>query len=130
MTRSRAPKGGAVAEFTNDGTFVKQIASNEASGHLQSPWGADLAPAGFGTFSNDLLVGNFSTGQIDAYNYFSGRFKGVLDISKNHPLKIPGLRTIHFGPGLGASGPKIAMLFTAGIDNGKDGLYGTITPGS
>ncbi len=26
-------------------------------------------PAGFGKFSNDLLVGNFSTGQIDAYNF-------------------------------------------------------------
>ncbi|MFI5457672.1 MAG: TIGR03118 family protein [Isosphaerales bacterium] len=125
----RGPKfqGGAVAEFTNDGTFVKQIASNGASGPLQSPWGVDQAPAGFGKFSNDLLVGNFSTGQIDAYN-FSGRFKGKLANPKGKPLTIPGLRTIHFGSGLGASGPKIALLFTAGIDNGNDGLYGTITP--
>jgi hypothetical protein len=34
--------------------------------------------------------------------------------------------TIHFGPGLGASGPKIAMLFTAGADD--YGLYGMIKP--
>jgi uncharacterized protein (TIGR03118 family) len=125
----RGPKfqGGAVAEFTNDGTFVKQIASNKTSGPLQSPWGAAQAPSGFGKFSNDLLVGNFSTGQIDAYN-FSGRFKGKLANPKGKPLTIPGLRTIHFGSGLGASGPKIALLFTAGIDNENDGLYGTITP--
>ncbi len=120
--------GGAVAEFNNDGTFVKQIASDTTpSGNLQSPWGAAQAPAGFGNFSNDLLVGNFSTGQIDAYN-FSGRFKGKLANPKGKPLTIPGLRTIHFGSGLGASGPKIALLFTAGNDHEKDGLYGTITP--
>ncbi len=58
----------------------------------------------------------------------SGRFKGKLDDPKGNPLTIPGLRTIHFGTGLGASGPKIALLFTAGIDNGNHGLYGTITP--
>ena len=116
-------QGGAVAQFTNGGTFVRQIATNGASGPLQSPWGAAQAPSGLGKFSNDLLVGNYNTGQIDAYN-FSGRFKGQL------PITIPGLRTIHFGSGLGPSGPKIAMLFTADIDNGTHGLYGAITFGT
>ena len=111
--------GGAVAEFNNDGTFFKQIDLDKtSSGRLQSPWGMDQAPAGFGKFGNDLLVGNVTTGQIDAYNA-SGVFQGPL------PLKITGLRTIHFGAGLGASKPKIALLFTA--DNGNQGLYGTIT---
>ena len=66
-----------------------------------------------------------SSGEIDAYNP-TGRFKGMLTDSNGKPLKIPGLRTIHFGTGLGASGPKIALLFTA--DQKNDGLYGTITP--
>jgi uncharacterized protein (TIGR03118 family) len=117
-------QGGAVAEFSNDGRFMRQIASNGASGPLQSPWGA----AEFSKTSKDLFVGNFSSGQIDRYNQ-AGVFKGMLTDSSGNPLTIPGLRTIHFGPGLGASGQtKIALLFTAGPDNGKDGLYGMITP--
>ena len=47
------------------------------------------------------------------------------DIQGKLPLKIAGLRTIHFGAGLGDSATKIALLFTA--DNGNQGLYGTIT---
>jgi uncharacterized protein (TIGR03118 family) len=117
-------QGGAVAEFFNDGRFMRQIASNGASGPLQSPWGA----AEFSKTSKDLFVGNFSSGQIDRYNQ-AGVFKGMLRDSNGNPLTIPGLRTIHFGPGLGASGhTKIALLFTAGPHNGKDGLYGMITP--
>ncbi len=132
-------QGGAVAEFSNDGTFMRLIASNGASGPLQSPWGmaaqlkrlgAAQAPTGFGgKLTTDLLVGNFSSGQIDAYNVKSGQFEGTLDDKNGNPLAIPGLRTIHFGPGLGASGhTKIAILFTADIDNGNHGLYGEITP--
>jgi uncharacterized protein (TIGR03118 family) len=116
-------QGGAVAEFSNDGRFMRQIASNGASGPLQSPWGA----AEFSKTSKDLFVGNYSSGQIDRYNQ-AGVFKGMLTDSNGNPLTIPGLRTIHFGSGLGASGPKIALLFTAGIDNENNGLYGTITP--
>jgi hypothetical protein len=32
---------------------------------LAAPWGLALAPAGFGPFSGDLLVGNFIYGQRD-----------------------------------------------------------------
>ena len=78
-SRIEAPTGvgGAVAEFTNGGTFVEQIAyDTTTSGYLQSPWGMDQAPESFGKFSNDILVGNFSTGQIDAYN-FRGTIQGT-----------------------------------------------------
>jgi uncharacterized protein (TIGR03118 family) len=129
--------GGAVAEFNNDGTFMTQVASDTTpSGNLQSPWGAAQITRGFGEYDNDLLVGNFSTGQIDAYNLSSGEFEGNLLNTNGTPLTIPGLRSIHFGPGLGDFGePKVALLFTAGLDvntAGIDqvyhGLYGTITP--
>jgi len=115
--------GGAVAEFTNGGTFVKQIAYNGVLGPLQSPWGV----AEFKNTSKDIFVGNFSSGQIDRYNVKSGQFEGTLDDKYGNPLTIPGLRTIHFGPGPGASGQtNAAILFTAGPNDGKDGLYGTI----
>jgi len=117
-------KGGAVAEFNTDGTFVKQIASNKKAGNLQSPWGVALAPSSFGKLSNDLLVGNFSSGRIDAYSS-NGKFKGQLDNTSKKPITIPGLWTLEFGNGLKA-GPTSSLLFTAGIDGESHGLFGTL----
>ena len=65
-----------------------------------------------------------SSGQIDAYNFTSGQFDGKLHNSDGTPLVIPGLRTIHFGPGLGISGQKTpkdaALLFTEDPFNGNN----------
>jgi uncharacterized protein (TIGR03118 family) len=116
-------KGGAVAEFNTNGTFVRQIAANKTSGNLQSPWGVALAPAGFGKFSNDLIVGNFSSGLIDAYTP-KGKFAGQLTTTANKKIKIPGLWTLAAGNGLQA-GPANSLLFTAGIDGQAHGLLGT-----
>jgi uncharacterized protein (TIGR03118 family) len=117
-------KGGAVAEFNTNGTFVRQIASNTGNGNLQAPWGVAMAPSGFGKFSNDLLVGNFGSGLIDAYTV-TGRFKGQLASTSGKPIKIPGLWALAFGNGLKA-GPTNSLLFTAGIDNQTHGLFGTL----
>jgi uncharacterized protein (TIGR03118 family) len=117
-------QGGAVAEFNTDGTFVRQIASNKTAGNLQSPWGVAVAPAGFGKFSNDLLVGNFGSGLIDAYSA-KGKFAGQLATTANKPIKIPGLWSLAFGSGLKA-GPTSSLLFTAGIDGQAHGLFGTL----
>jgi uncharacterized protein (TIGR03118 family) len=119
--------GGAIATFTNGGRFVGQLASNGNSGPLQGPYGLCQAPANWGEFSNDILVANTTTGQIEAYNG-QGTYKGQLDNSDGGPLTIPGLVTIHFGSGLGAPRPKIALLFTAGADDPSYGLYGMIKP--
>jgi len=136
-------QGGAVAVFTNDGTFLGQIACDTTErGDLQSPWGLAFIKRGFGEFSGDLLVGNFSSGQIDAYTVTvvnpkagkAGKVSAVLDGKLHNAagkvLEIPGLRAIHFGPGLGSGQTHVALLFTAeiDIDNGNLSLYGTITP--
>jgi uncharacterized protein (TIGR03118 family) len=115
--------GGVVAHFTNNGTFVGLI----GNGVLQSPYGMDQAPQGFGRFGGDILIGNFNTGQIDAYN-FGGNCQGQLDNPDGTVLTIPGLMSLHFGKGLGAGAPQIALLFTAAAPG--YGLYGTITPSS
>jgi uncharacterized protein (TIGR03118 family) len=135
--------GGAVAEFTSEGQFEKQFDSDTTmSGRLQSPWGAAVISelsaakaAGFGQYAPDVLVGNYSSGQIDAYNFTTGQFDGTLDAAGtpegDTPLVIPGLRTIHFGPGLGISGqkPHVALLFTEDPFNGNNvSIYGEITP--
>ena len=46
--------GGYVDEFDAGGNFIKRIATG---GPLSAPWGITLAPANFGSFSNDLLIG-------------------------------------------------------------------------
>jgi uncharacterized protein (TIGR03118 family) len=120
-------KGGAVAEFNPDGTFVRQIASNAPSGNLQAPWGVAVAPANFGGFSNDLLVGNFANGRINAFNPTNGKFLGQLDGTNRKPLADPGLWAISVGNG-GSAGSMSTLYFTAGINGEADGLLGAITP--
>ena len=55
---------GVVDEFDTDGNLISRIATH---GQLNAPWGVARAPANFGPFSGDLLIGNFGDGQINAY---------------------------------------------------------------
>ena len=52
---------GFVDRFDLNGIFLQRLISN---GALNAPWGLAIAPANFGLFSNDLLVGNFGDGHI------------------------------------------------------------------
>ena len=142
--RSPNYQGGAIAVFGNDGTFLGQIASDTAAFDgtvgtvLQSPWGLAVINQTFGQFSaDDLFVGNFSSGHIYAYTVTvqngkaSGQYAGELLNKDGSVLTIPGLRTIHFGPGLGSGRTHVGLLFTGGNDKSGDGnvsLYGEITP--
>ena len=65
------PGRGFVDAFTLDGRFAAPIASR---GPLNAPWGLAVAPASFGRFGGDLLVGNFGDGKIHAYRSFFGFF--------------------------------------------------------
>src|SRR6185437_3388450 len=56
---------GAVDVYNADGQLQQRLIQH---GHLDDPWGIALAPANFGKFSGDLLVGNFGDGHINAYN--------------------------------------------------------------
>ena len=48
------PGQGTVAVFNTSGAFLKRLISGS---RLASPWGLAMAPASFGQFSGDLLVG-------------------------------------------------------------------------
>ena len=50
------------------------------------PWGIVLAPSSFGSFSNDLLIGNFGNGEILAYDATTDMFLGTLDGANGQPL--------------------------------------------
>lgn len=67
------PGNGFVSVFDLNGNFQKRLISN---GNLNSPWGITIAPSNWGTFSSDLLVGNFGDGRINAYD-LNGSFLGA-----------------------------------------------------
>ncbi len=116
--------GGFVDIFNTDGTFVKRFATG---GALEAPWGITLAPSNFGQFGNDLLIGNFGNGEINAYDPATGAWLGTIDGTNNQPLVNDFLWSLDFRTG-GANVNTDALYFTAGIDNQAGGLFGDITP--
>jgi uncharacterized protein (TIGR03118 family) len=119
-----AAKGeGAVAVFSKSGA----LKSMTIGGQLASPWGIALAPAGFGEFGGDLLVGNFSSADpvIDAFNPNTWAFEGSIAINDGGQLP-GGLWSLSFGGG-GNDGNPNTLFFTDGLDGEKEGLFGAIT---
>ncbi|RZI40687.1 TIGR03118 family protein [Herbaspirillum sp. HC18] len=113
---------GYVNVFDPNGKFIRRIASK---GQLNAPWGIAFAPAGFGEFSNRLLIGNFGDGTINAYDLATGNFVGTLKGSDHQPIKIDGLWGLAFGNGY-AGQPVNSLFFTAGPGDEEHGLYGRI----
>jgi uncharacterized protein (TIGR03118 family) len=116
---------GFVSAFATDGTFLGRVASRD---ELNAPWGLAWAPAGFGRFSGDLLVGNFGDGRINAFRW-TGRHweeQGHLKGANHRAISIDGLWGIGFGNGAG-SGPTTTLYFAAGPGGEAHGLFGSIT---
>src|SRR5262249_27516092 len=88
---------GLVDVFDVQGTLQKHLIVS--GGKLNAPWGLALAPANFGTYSNDLLVGNFGDGVINAFDPGTGAFVGTLADANGQPFANPGLWGIAFGNG-------------------------------
>jgi uncharacterized protein (TIGR03118 family) len=123
---ARGTPGGFVAVYDASGALLQNI--NDP--HLNAPWGVALAPAGFGDFGGDLLVGNFGSGMIDAFNPTTGAFAGVLMNSSGVPIVNSGLWALEFrtpvtGNANTGSDPN-TLFFVAGINNEADGLFGRI----
>ena len=114
---------GRVDVFTLQGKLLQRAHS---TGVLNAPWGLAIAPAGFGSFAGDLLVGNFGDGAIDAYDPETGDFEGALTNEDGNPIRIDGLWTLRFGNGV--FGTPRSLVFTAGIADEAHGLLGTIVP--
>ena len=102
-------------------------------GHLQhgdwfnAPWGVVWTTRDFGEFSNAILVGNFRSGWIAAFNGFTHKFVGFLRNPDDSLVTIDGLWSLTFGND-GGAGPANTLFFTAGINNETNGLFGTLTP--
>jgi uncharacterized protein (TIGR03118 family) len=121
---------GFIDAFDTSGTFLRRFASQ---GTLNSPWGMAVAPADFGEFSNDLLVGNFGDGRINAFDPTTGTFLGQLSSPGGTPITIGtatskvGLWGLAFGNG-GTAGSAHTLFFAAGINDEADGLFGALQP--
>lgn len=116
------PGLGVVDVYTPNGDFIRRIA---AGGALDAPWGIALAPAGFGEFSNQLLVGNFGDGRINAFSPTTGTALGTLRDTAGKPIRIDGLWGMQFGNGL-ANQPVNTLFFAAGPADESHGLYGRL----
>jgi uncharacterized protein (TIGR03118 family) len=113
---------GFVDAYTPSGVLVRRVGTR---GPLDSPWGLTIAPAGFGRFAGDLLVGNFGDGRIHAYDLATGRLAGTLNDTSGQPISIDGLWGLL--PGNGTSAPADQVWFSAGPGGEAHGLLGLLS---
>ena len=122
------PGNGFLDVYNTDGQLLYHLISG---GALNSPWGIAIAPSYFGDFSNDILVGNFGDGRINAYDPLSGQWMGNLKDVYGDDIEIDGLWALQVGNG-GKGGDTWALYFTAGIAGPDEveshGLFGVIQP--
>ncbi|ADW69688.1 TIGR03118 family protein [Granulicella tundricola] len=124
-----APGNGVVSIFDLTGTFVARAVTG---GNLNAPWGVAIAPASFGIFSKDLLVGNFGDGLINVYDPKTFAYLGQLIDGTGKPLAyaslwdlLPGGTAIPGGTTVSAGDPS-TVFFTAGLAGEKHGLLAGI----
>jgi uncharacterized protein (TIGR03118 family) len=115
---------GAIAVFDESGNLLQTI----IGGELAAPWGIALAPASFGAFGDDLLVGNFSfvASEINAFDPMTGAFQGTIPVDPGSGNTPGGLWSLLFGIG-GMNGDPNTLYFTDGIDGETRGLFAALT---
>ena len=116
---------GYVSVFDSTGKLLQSLVAGGSGSLLNSPWGLAIAPATFGKFANDLLVGNFGDGLINAYDPTNGAFLGTLQDPNGKNIALQGLWSLYFGNG-GNGGAKDTLYFTAGPGGQKHGILGSI----
>jgi uncharacterized protein (TIGR03118 family) len=114
---------GYVEIFTPSGSPIGHL---EHGSWLNSPWGVVWTPRDFGVFSNSILVGNFGSGWIAAFNGFTHKFIGFVKNTDDTLLTIDGLWSLTFGNGA-AAGPSTTLYFSAGPAQESHGLFGALT---
>jgi uncharacterized protein (TIGR03118 family) len=135
------PNTGFISVFDVNGNFVKRAITG---GNLNSPWGMALAPAGFGIYGGDLLVGNLGDGLINVYDPNTYAYLGQITDATGAPIlstypgagvasSYVGLWEIVFGNGIVNGTPSTTnagdpntLYFTAGLDAETHGVFGSI----
>jgi uncharacterized protein (TIGR03118 family) len=115
---------GFVDIFSTKGEFQGRL---EHGDFFNAPWGVVWTPRDFGEFSNTILVGNFRSGWIAAFNGFTKKFIDFVRNPNGSLVTIDGLWSLTFGNN-GAAGSSNTLFFTAGGKDELHGLFGTLTP--
>jgi uncharacterized protein (TIGR03118 family) len=121
---------GFVDEFSETGKFAGRVIP--IGDWLNAPWGMAIAPATFGEFGGDLLVGNFADGTISAYKMSATtpyKYEGQIADPNGNVISNPGLWEIVFGA-KGLVGDTDTLYFAAGLNDESAGLFGAITVAS
>jgi hypothetical protein len=125
--------GGVVDVFNTDGLLLtpSHFAANApGAGPLDNPWGITQAPANFGAYSNDLLIGNVAGhGNINVFDPTTYAYLGQLRQPDGAPIAITGLWDLEFGDGTPDSGKTNQLFFDAGPNApgvSINGLFGVI----
>jgi uncharacterized protein (TIGR03118 family) len=119
------PGNGFVAIFNPNTDAFTTLVSNGPLSALNSPWGLALAPTTFGALSDDLLVGNFGDGAINAFDPLSGTYLGTLGDVGGSPIINDGLWGLAFGNGAGGASTS-SLYLTAGPNDEADGVFAEI----
>ena len=114
---------GFVNIFNLDGSGLQRFAQRV---QLNSPWGVALAPASFGEFAGDLLIGNFGNGHINAFDLAKGRFINKVRDPFGQAIVIDGLWSLRVGSGNANGGAADKVYFTAGPFGETHGLFGSL----
>ena len=120
---------GVVDVFDTTGTFVARAVT---FGNLNAPWGVAYAPANYGIYSNDLLIGNFGDGKINVYDPKTYTYIGQLMDSTGTSLSYASLWELLPGGtkvtgSTAVSGGDISTVyFSAGLTGEAHGLFGAI----
>ncbi len=118
------PGSGFVDLFAIDGTLIRRVTGDA---HLNAPWGVTVAPATFGFFAGDLLVGNLGDGTISAFNFATGAFIDEMRDPSGAVLANASLKDVVFAPaGMGIDSR--SMLITTGPSGGSGSLMATLSP--
>ena len=125
--------GGVVDVFDTDGDLLTPhhfVANAFDAGPLENPWGVIQAPANFGAYSHDLLIGNVAgAGNINVFDPSTGAYLGQLDQPDGTAIAITGLWGLELHDGTPHGGKADELFFDAGPNAPKvsiNGLFGVI----
>ena len=114
---------GKVKIFSPEGRLLMKL---QNGWWFNAPWGMAVAPSDFGPYSHSILVGNFGSGWIAAFNPTTGRFQDFLRDTTGNLVTIPGLWAI--APGNDANaGNATSLYYSAGGAGEQSGVLGKLT---
>jgi uncharacterized protein (TIGR03118 family) len=114
---------GIVSVFDTNGNFVSRAVTG---GNSNAPWGVAFAPATFGVYANDLLIGNFGDGTVNVYNPTTFAYLGQLMDGTGKSFVYPSLWDLQAGTSTQNGQSVGTVFFTSGLANETHGLFAEI----